>query len=338
MEYVNLGNSDLKVSKVCLGCMSFGDSSTGHHSWTLPYEESKEIIKHALDNGINYFDTAMIYQNGTSEEYLGRIIRELTKRENVIIATKIAAKGSYQSRKNQSTYDFIEEMLDKSLKRLQFDYIDIYILHWWDYRVPIEEYLEAFHRLVQKGKIRYIGVSNCFAWQVARANEIARQHGWPQFISIQSHYNLIMREDERELIPYCKLGNVAITPYSPLAAGKLARRPGETTKRSENDTIAKSKYDKASEQDQGIINRVLELADKKGVSMPEISLAWLLHKGAVPIFAATKKSHIESAAKAASVKLTPEEITYLEELYTPHVLTGVMAGNNSAEKMFNMDE
>lgn len=336
MEYVKLGNSDLKVSKVCLGCMSFGDPNNGQHSWTLPYEESKEVIKCALDQGINFFDTAMGYQNGTSEEYLGKIIRELTKREDVVVATKIVPKGSIPEKQNMKTYDYVEECLNNSLRRLQFDYIDLYIIHWWDYRTPIEEYLESLHQFIQKGKIRYIGVSNCFAWQIAKANEIARRNGWEQFISIQSHYNLIMREDEREIVPFCNEENIAMTPYSPLAAGRLARRPGEQTTRSEKDTFARSKYEKSSDQDQRIIERVIELANKKGVSMSEISLAWLIFRKAFPVFAATKESHIESAVKATKVTLTPEEVKYLEELYTPHKLTGIVSTNVSAEKMFTL--
>lgn len=336
MEYVTLGNSNLKVSKVCLGCMSFGDPNNGQHSWTLEYEESRKVIKCALDQGINFFDTAMGYQNGTSEEYLGKIIKELVKREDVVIATKIVPKGSFLNKKDVKTHDYIEECLNNSLRRLQVDYIDLYILHWWDYRTPIEEYLESFHHFIQQGKIKYIGISNCFAWQVAKANAVAKQKGWEQFVSIQSHYNLIMREDEREIVPFCLDDNIAITPYSPLAAGRLARRPNEHTNRSEKDTFAKSKYDKTNDQDIGIIERVIELADKKGVSMSEISLAWLIYRKAIPIFAATKISHIESAVKSVNVKLTAEEVNYLEELYTPHKLSGIMATNTSAETMFTL--
>lgn len=336
MEYVNLGNSNLKVSKVCLGCMSFGDPNNGQHNWTLPYEESKSVIKCALDNGINFFDTAMGYQNGTSEEYLGRIVRELTTREKVVIATKIVPKGSIPAKQSMKTRDYIEECLNNSLKRLQMDYVDLYIIHWWDYRTPIEEYLAAFHEFIQQGKIKYIGVSNCFAWQVAKANSIAKQNGWEPFVSIQSHYNLIMREDEREIAPFCYEDNIAMTPYSPLAAGRLARKPGEKTTRSEKDTYARSKYEKAFDQDIGIIERVIELAEKKGVSMSEIALAWLIHKKAFPIFAATKKSHIESAVKSVNVTLSEEEVKYLEELYTPHKLTGVISTNTSAENMFTL--
>lgn len=263
MEYVKLGNSDLKVSKLCLGCMSFGDPNQGGHKWTLQYDESKEVIKCALDQGINFFDTAMVYQNGTSEEYLGRIIKELAKREDVVIATKIAPKGSFPDKKSMSTHQYVEECLNNSLKRLQMDYIDLYIIHWWDYRVPIAEYLESLNHFIKQGKIKYIGLSNCFAWQIAKANALAREKGWHQFVSVQSHYNLIMREDEREMLPCCKDENIAITPYSPLAAGRLSRHPGEHTKRSDTDVVAKAKYDKATDQDHGIIERLLELSEKK---------------------------------------------------------------------------
>ncbi|KAK8892565.1 hypothetical protein M9Y10_029798 [Tritrichomonas musculus] len=336
MEYTKLGNSNLNVSKLCLGCMGFGDSQNGTHSWALPYEESKEIIKYALDQGINFFDTAMVYQNGTSEEITGRILKELRKREEYIIATKIAPKGSYPEKEGISVHDYVEECLNNSLKRMQVDYIDLYILHWWDYRNPISEYLESFHHFIQQGKIKYIGISNCYAWQLAKANALAKEKGWEQFVSIQSHYNLVMREDERELIPYCKEDNIALTPYSPLAAGRLSRHPGETTKRSQTDEVAKKKYDEVAEQDRGIIERIEELSKKKGVSMAEISLAWFHHKNAIPVFAATKKSHIESAVRSVKIILTPEEIQYLEELYTPHKLSGNMAWNKSADSMFTM--
>lgn len=336
MEYIQLGNSDLKVSKLCLGCMGFGDAQNGAHSWSLSYEDSKELIKLALDQGINFFDTAMVYQNGTSEEYTGRILKELRKREEYIIATKIAPKGSYPEKESMSVHDYVEECLNNSLKRLEVDYIDLYILHWWDYRNSITEYLQSFDDFIKQGKIRYIGISNCYAWQLTKANAYAREKGLSQFISIQSHYNLIMREDEREMIPYCNEDNIALTPYSPLAAGRLSRHPGEQTKRSETDAVAKAKYDDASDQDSGIIKRVEEIADKKGVSMAEISLAWFHHRNAVPIFAASKKQHIESAVRSVKIQLTKEEIDYLEELYTPHKLTGNMAWNKSADCMFTM--
>lgn len=334
MEYTKLGNSNLNVSKLCLGCMGFGDSQNGTHSWSLPYEESKEIIKYALDQGINFFDTAMVYQNGTSEEITGRILKELRKREEYIIATKIAPKGSYPEKEGMSVHDYVEECLNNSLKRMQVDYIDLYILHWWDYRNPISEYLESFHHFIQQGKIKYIGISNCYAWQLAKANALAKEKGWEQFVSIQGHYSLLFREEEREMVPFCLEDNIAMTPYSPLAAGRLSRHLGEHTKRYEEDVMARAKYDRIMDKDQAIIERVEELAKKKGVSMSEISLAWLRYKKTVPVIGTTKKSHIESSVRSLKVELTPEEIHYLEELYTPHNLTGVMATNTKVKMHF----
>lgn len=330
MEYIKLGNSDLKVSKVCLGCMSYGIQQGDNGTWILPYEESKEIVNYALSQGINFFDTAMSYQNGGSEECLGKILKECAKRSDVIIATKISPKGSNPSKDNVSVRDYVEECLNNSLKRLQVDYIDLYILHWWDFLNPIEEYLECFHKYIQEGKIKYIGISNCCAYQLAKANAIARSKGWEQFFSVQSHYNLIMREDEREMFPLCQEENIAITPYSSLASGRLSRRPGETSKRSQLDAFAKSKYDKTADQDQAIIDRVLELSTKKNVSMTEVSLAWLRYKKTIATIGATKKSHIDSAVKSVKVELNDEEIKYLEEPYVPHSLVGVMAQNTAA--------
>lgn len=327
MEYVKLGDSDLMVSKVCLGCMSFGEAQKGIHSWTLPYEESKKIIKYALDNGINFFDTAMGYQGGTSEEFLGKAIKEYAKREDVIIATKFIHRTQEEIEKGIDAKEHIENCLNASLKRLNMDYVDLYILHMWDYNTPIEDIMEALHDVIKQGKVRYIGISNCYSWQIAKANEIAKAKGYEQFVSIQGHYNLIFREEEREMKPYCTAHNIAMTPYSALASGRLAKHPGEQSKRLSEDNYAKGKYDRAYDEDLAIINRVEELAEKKGVSMTEISLAWLFTKVTSPIIGATKLHHIDGAVKATSVGLTDEEIIYLEELYKPHRLVGVMAEN-----------
>lgn len=325
MEYVQLGNSDLRVSRICLGCMGFGDSQKGMHTWTLPYEESKEIIAYALKKGINFFDTAMAYQGGTSEEYLGRAIKECAIRKDVVIATKFHGRTKEQIEQGITAREHIETCLDGSLKRLHMDYVDLYILHSWDSLTPIEEILEILNDMIRLGKVRYIGISNCYAWQIAKANEIAKERGWQGFISVQGHYNLIFREEEREMKPYCDLHNIALTPYSALASGRLAMKPGTTSKRMREDTYAKGKYDATAMQDLKVIQRVEELAEKKGVSMSEISLAWLLNKVTAPVMGATKKHHIDSATCALQVTLTDEEINYLEELYVPHVLVGVMA-------------
>lgn len=325
MEYVKLGNSELEVSRICLGCMSFGDPKAGMHSWTLGYEESKEIIKYALDNGINFFDTAMGYQGGTSEIYLGKAIKELTSREKVIIATKFFPKSKDS---NLSMHEHINQCLEGSLKRLDTDYIDLYILHMWDYHHPIEEIMEVLHECVMSGKVKAIGISNCYAWQVAKANEIAKAHGWTPFVSVQGHYNLIFREEEREMAPYCNSENIAMTPYSALASGRLSKAPNDmSSKRMQEDAFAKGKYDKAASQDLCVIEHVQELAASKNVSMTEISLSWLLKKVASPIIGATKKHHIDGAVSALNVCLSEEEMKYLEELYTPHVIVGVMAQN-----------
>lgn len=327
MEYIQLGNSDLKVSKVCLGCMSFGNAQSGMHSWTLPEDESRKIIKYALDNGINFFDTAMGYQGGTSEEFLGRAIKDYASREDVIIATKFVPRTQEEIEKGISGQQHVENCLNASLKRLQMDYVDLYILHMWDYHTPIIDILEGLHNMIKQGKVRYIGISNCYAYQIAMANEMAKAKGYEQFISVQGHYNLIFREEEREMKKYCDENHVAMTPYSALASGRLAKKPNEQSKRLNEDSYAKGKYDATKDQDQKIIERVITLADKKGVSMTEISLAWLMNKVTSPVVGATKLHHIDGAIKAVDVKLTEEDMIYLEELYQPHKLVGVMAEN-----------
>lgn len=325
MNKVRLGTSELLVSQICLGCMGFGDSGSGMHKWTLNYEESKAIIAYALDSGINFFDTAMAYQGGTSEIYLGRALKELAKREDVVIATKYTPRTIDQIQMGISAEDHLETCLKDSLNRLGTDTIDLYIMHMWDANTPIEESLRILHAMVLSGKVRAIGISNCFAWQVAEANAIAKAKGYTPFTSVQGHYNIIFREEEREMRPYCVSHDVAMTPYSALASGRLSKRPDEKSQRLELDNFAKGKYDASKEQDALIIERVMELADRKAVSMTEISLAWLLSKVTSPVVGATKTSHIDGAVKASQLILSPEECAYLEEPYTPHPLVGVMA-------------
>lgn len=327
MKYTTLGKSDLKVSRICLGCMGFGDVQMGMHSWTLPYEESKEIVKYALESGINFFDTAMGYQGGTSEEYLGRIIKECANREDVVIATKFVPRTESEIKNNISGQQHVENCLDASLKRLQMDYVDLYVYHFWDYNTPIEDIMEGLHNVIKQGKARYIGISNCYAYQLAKANAIARQNGWEEFISIQGHYNLIFREEEREMVPLCKEENIALTPYSSLASGRLSKHPGEESKRMREDSFAKGKYDATADADLKIIHRVEEIAQIRGVSMSEVSLAWLIKKTTSPTVGATKKHHIDTAVKAVELELTDKEMKYLEELYVAHELVGVMAQN-----------
>lgn len=327
MKYIKLGNSDLEVSRICMGCMGFGDAGNGQHSWTLDEEHSREIIKHGLEMGVNFFDTAIAYQGGTSEQYLGRALRDFAKRDEVVVATKFLPRTQEEREAGISAQQHIMQMIDKSLHNLGMEYVDLYIYHMWDYQTPLYDIMEGMNQVVKAGKARYIGISNCYAYQLAKANALADKEGFAGFVSVQGHYNLIFREEEREMAKLCKEDNIAMTPYSALASGRLSKRPGETSKRLEEDTYAKGKYDNTSEQDNEIIRRVDELAQKKGVSMTEVSLAWLLTKVASPVAGATKLSHIEGAVKAVDLTLDTEEIAYLEEPYVPHKLVGVMQQN-----------
>lgn len=324
LEYVKLGNTGLDVSRFCLGCMSFGEAEKWIHQWVLNEEQSRSIIKKALDLGINFFDTANVYSMGTSEEFLGRALKDYANRDEVVIATKLHGRmhegpnGAGLSRKA------IMSEIDKSLKRLGTNYVDLYIIHRWDYNTPIEETMEALHDVVKAGKARYIGASAMYAWQFQKALHVAEKNGWTRFVSMQNHYNLIYREEEREMLPLCKEEKIGVTPYSPLASGRLTRDWSETTQRSETDFILKSKYDATAEADRYVVERVAELAEKHGVPRIHIALAWLLQKEPVtaPIIGATKISHLEGAVGSLSVKLTPEEMTFLEEPYAPHPIVG----------------
>ncbi len=327
MQYTQLGNSDLKVSRICMGCMGFGDAKNGQHSWTLDEEHSREIIKRGLELGVNFFDTAIGYQSGTCEQYLGRALKDFARREDVVLATKFLPRTVAEIEAGVTGQQHIEQMVNTSLKNLGMDYIDLYIYHMWDYETPLYDIMDGLNRVVKAGKVRYIGISNCFAYQLVKANALAEKEGFAKFVSIQGHYNLIFREEEREMAKLCAEDNIAMTPYSALAGGRLSKHPGETSKRLEEDSYAKFKYDATADQDSVIINRVAELAEKRGVSMTEISLAWLLTKVTAPIAGATKINHIEGAAKATELTLTPEECAYLEEPYVPHKLVGVMAQN-----------
>lgn len=328
MKYKKLGNSDLMVSSICMGCMGFGDSKNGQHSWTIDEMETKKIIKSALELGINFYDTALAYQNGTSEEFTGKALKELAKRDEYIVATKFLPRSLKEIESKVSGQKHIENSINSSLKNLGLDYVDLYIYHMWDYNTPLEEIMLGLDNVIKSGKARAIGISNCFAWQLAKANYFARANSLTEFVSMQGHYNLIAREEEREMIPFCKEENIALTPYSALAGGRLAKYRGETSKRLEEDSYAKFKYDKTVELDQLIIDRVVELSKKYGVSMTEISLAWLLTKVTSPIVGATKVSQVEGMAKAVDLTLLDEDISYLEELYIPHQLVGVMAQNS----------
>lgn len=325
MEYTKLGQSGLEVSRLALGTMGFGDPVNWVHKWALDEAGSRPIIKKALDLGINFFDTANAYSNGVSEQIVGNALNDFASRAEVVIATKVywqtfeGPNGQGLSRKA------IFSEVEKSLKNLKTDYIDLYIIHHWDYTTPIEETMSALNDLVRSGKVRYIGASNMFAWQFEMAQNIAEQHNWTKFISMEDHLNLLYREEEREMLPYAKAAGVGVIPYSPLAAGRLTRDPSKTSFRLETDQVAKRKYDSTKNVDIEIINRVGKIANDLNVSRAAVSLAWLLHKDVVsaPIIGATKLSHLDSAIKALSVNLSKDQISYLEEPYVPHQLVGV---------------
>ena len=330
MNYTKLGNSDLTVSRICMGCMGFGDAAHGQHSWTVDEKHSREIIRRGLELGINFFDTAIAYQSGTSEQYLGRALRDFAKRDEVVVATKFLPRTNEEIAAGVTGQQHIRTMLEKSLKNLGMDHVDLYIYHMWDYQTPLYDILDGLNQMVKEGKTRYIGISNCFAWQLCRANDLADREGFAKFVSVQGHYNLIFREEEREMAPFCRQENIAMTPYSSLAGGRLSKHPGETSKRLQEDSYAQLKYSGMADQDTPIIQRVAELAERHGVSMTEVSLAWLLTKVTAPVVGATKLHHIEGAAKAVDLELTDEECAYLEEPYVPHPLVGVMAQNTPA--------
>ncbi|WP_112426559.1 aldo/keto reductase [Thermogemmatispora tikiterensis] len=325
MQYARLGKSGLEVSRICLGCMSFGDPNRWMHPWVLDEEQSRQIIRKALDLGINFFDTANVYSLGASEEILGRALKDFVKRDEVVIATKVffrmreGPNGAGLSRKA------ILSEIDHSLRRLGTDYIDLYQIHRWDYQTPIDETMEALNDLVRAGKVRYIGASAMYAWQFQKALFVAERHGWTRFVSMQNHLNLIYREEEREMLPLCRAEGIGVIPYSPLASGRLAREASQPpTRRAETDQVARRKYDATAAADQGIIERVGELAGKYGVPRAQIALAWLLQKEPVtaPIVGVTRISQLEEAVGALNVHLSAEDIAYLEEPYIPHPVVG----------------
>ena len=326
MEYARLGNTGMKVSRICLGCMGFGDVQRGFNQWAINEEDSRVVIQKALEMGINFFDTANVYSYGTSEEYLGRALKDFAKRDEVVIATKVfwrmreGPNGGGLSRKA------ILSEIDHSLTRLGTDYIDLYQIHRWDYETPIEETMEALNDVVRAGKVRYIGASAMYAWQFQKALHVAEMHGWTRFVSMQNHLNLIYREEEREMLPLCRDQKIGCIPYSPLASGRLTRdwSSGENTLRSETDQVQRNKYDAFAEADRPIVERVAELAQKYGVPRAQIALAWLLQKDPVtaPIVGATKTSYLDEAVGALAVRLSEQEVAYLEEPYIPHHVVG----------------
>ena len=324
MEYTKLGNTGMDVSKICLGCMGFGDPENWIHSWVLQEAESRVIIKRALELGINFFDTANVYSNGVSEEIVGRALKDFANRDEIVLATKVHGQMHAGPNGGGLSRKAIMSEIDKSLTRLGTDYVDLYIIHRWDYDTPIEETMEALHDIVKMGKVRYIGASAMHAWQFQKALYTADKNGWTKFVSMQNHLNLLYREEEREMLPLCKEEKIAITPYSPLASGRLTRDLTETTKRFETDIIAKGKYDATEEVDRVIVERLAELALKYNVPRVQIALAWLLQKNpiAIPIIGATKIANLETSIGALDVTLSLADIAYLEEPYVPHKIVG----------------
>ncbi|AIQ26722.1 aldo/keto reductase [Paenibacillus sp. FSL H7-0737] len=322
MEYVKLGRSGLEVSKLSLGTMSFGVPERGNTPWSLDEEQSRLIIKRALELGINFFSTANMYSDGTSEEILGRALKDFAHRDEVVIATKVFVPMRKGPNAMGLSRRAIMTEIDNSLRRLGTDYVDVYQIHRWDPNTPIEETMEALHDLVKAGKVRYLGASSMLAWQFAKAQHVAERNGWTRFVSMENRLNLLYREEEREMLPLCRDEGVGVTPYLPLAAGRLTRDWNEQTSRSENDQIAKELFIKTEEADRKVAERVAEVAANQGIPRAQVALAWLLQKEEItaPIIGSTKTSHLEDAVSALSVKLTPEEITSLEELYVPHSL------------------
>ena len=327
MEYVKFGPTGMDVSRICLGAMGFGDAEKWTHKWVLDEENSRPVIKKALDLGINFFDTANIYSMGESEKILGRALKDYAKRDEIVLATKVhqTMRPGRPNSGGLSRKEIMNE-IDRSLERLGTDYVDLYIIHRWDYNTPIEETMEALHDVVKSGKARYIGASAMYAWQFQKAQNVAKNNGWTTFVSMQNHYNMIYREEEREMIPFCQDENIALTPYSPLASGILTRDWSETTFRSETDQVQHSKYSAMMDVDREIVERVAELAVNHGVTRDKIALAWILNKDQVvsPIIGAQKESHLESAVDALEVHLTQDEMNYLEELYIPHPVVGAL--------------
>lgn len=324
MEYVKLGRTGLEVSRICLGCMTYGDPNKGTHAWSLKEEDSRPLLRQAIEAGINFLDTANTYSNGSSEEIVGRAIKDFAKRDDIVLATKVfnrmrpGPNGAGLSRKA------IFDEIDNSLRRLGTDYVDLYQIHRWDYTTPIEETLEALHDVVKAGKARYIGASSMYAWQFAKAIYTSRLNGWTEFVSMQDHLNLLYREEEREMLPFCEDQKIAVIPWSPLARGRLTRDWDEATARTESDEFGKTLYTQALEADRKIVDAVGAVAKARGIPRAQVATAWILQKSAVtaPIIGASKPGHITDAVASLEVKLTPEEIETLENPYVPHGVAG----------------
>jgi aryl-alcohol dehydrogenase-like predicted oxidoreductase len=324
MDTIKLGGTGLEVSRICLGCMTFGIPDRGPHTWTLDYDKSLPILKRALELGVNFFDTANVYSDGTSEEIVGRALKELARRDEVVIATKVWARMRPGPNGQGLSRVAIMTEIDNSLRRLGVDHVDLYQIHRNDPTTPIEETMEALHDVVKAGKARYIGASNMAAWQFARALYVADRHGWTRFVTMQDHLNLLYREEEREMLPLCRAEGVGVIPWSPMARGRLTRNWNESSERQETDAFGKTLYTKTLDADRQVIERVASVAKARGVPRAQVALAWVLQKPEVtaPIIGASKLHHLDDAVASLSLKLTPEEIATLEEPYTPHSVAG----------------
>lgn len=325
MEYVKLGRTGLEVSRICLGCMSYGEPDRGAHPWSLNEDESRPFIRKALELGINFFDTANVYSDGTSEEIVGRALKAFANRDEIVIATKVHGRMRPGPNGGGLSRKAILTEIDHSLKRLGTDYVDLYQIHRWDPTTPIEETMEALHDVVKAGKARYIGASSMYAWQFLKALHTAERHGWTRFVSMQNYLNLLYREEEREMLPLCEAENIGVIPWSPLARGRLTRDWDEQSERSQSDLFGQRLYATTAEADRKVVERVAEVAAHRGVPRAQVALAWVLQKSPVtaPIVGATKPHHLEDAVAAASLRLTPEEIARLEEPYVPHPVLGM---------------
>jgi aryl-alcohol dehydrogenase-like predicted oxidoreductase len=326
MKFIKLGHTGLDVSRICLGCMTYGVPDRGTHPWTLDEEKSRPFIRRALELGINFFDTANVYSDGTSEEFLGRAIRDFSRRDKVVIATKVHGRMRPGPNGGGLSRRAIFDEIDNSLRRLDMDYVDLYQIHRWDNSTPIEETLEALHDVVKSGKARYVGASSMFAWQFATALHLQREHRWSRFVSMQNYYNLLYREEEREMMPLCVAEKVGVIPWSPLARGRLTRDWDESSYRKETDEYGKTLYASTENADRVIVERVAALAIKRAVPRAQIALAWVLQKSFItaPIIGASKPNHLDDAVASLDVRLTPEETEFLEEPYVPHAVTGVL--------------
>ena len=324
MEYTNLGKTGLKVSRICLGCMTYGVPDRGAHPWSLDEEKSRPLIRQAIELGINFFDTANTYSDGTSEEIVGRALKDFSRREEIVVATKVYFPMRPGPNARSLSRKAILTEIDASLKRLNMDYVDLYQIHRWDRTTPIDETLEALHDVIKAGKARYIGASSMFAWQFAKALYTADQHSWTRFVSMQNHYNLLNREEEREMLPLCSDQGIGVIPWSPLARGRLTRDWDAKTNRTETDEFGKTLYTSSVDSDRRTVERVASVASERGISRAQVALAWLLSKPVItaPIIGASKANHLADAVAAVDLKLTDEEIKQLEEAYVPHPVVG----------------